>query len=82
MMVGRTVREYRIVERRGQGVVYQGVDETLDREVAIKIFSADLEEHEVVKRFRTGAATLAKLNHPEIATGRTAERLSDRKDSK
>jgi len=46
------------------GVVYKGVDETLDREVASRFFSADLEEQEVVKRFHAEAATLARLNHP------------------
>ena len=70
-MVGKTLGKYRIVEtlgRGGMGVVYKAVDETLDREVAIKIFSADLDEQDVVTRFRTEATTLAKLNHPEIAT--------------
>jgi serine/threonine-protein kinase len=70
-MVGKTVGKYRIVEtlgRGGMGVVYKAIDETLDREVAIKVFSADLDEQDVVNRFRTEATTLAKLNHPEIAT--------------
>jgi predicted Ser/Thr protein kinase len=70
-MIGKTVGKYRIVEqlgRGGMGVVYKAVDETLDREVAIKCFSAELEEQEVVKRFRAEATTLAKLNHSSIAT--------------
>jgi predicted Ser/Thr protein kinase len=70
-MVGKTVGKYRFVEtlgRGGMGVVYKAIDETLDREVAIKVFSAELDEHHVVKRFRTEATTLARLNHPEIAT--------------
>jgi len=70
-MVGKTLGKYRIVEslgRGGMGVVYKAVDETLDREVAIKVFSAELDEQDVVTRFRTEATTLAKLNHPEIAT--------------
>ena len=70
-MVGKTVGKYRIVEqlgRGGMGVVYKAVDETLDREVAIKVFSADSAGQDVVDRFRTEATTLAKLNHPEIAT--------------
>jgi serine/threonine protein kinase len=71
-MIGKTLGKYRIVEklgRGGMGVVYKGIDETLDREVAIKLFSAEVgEEQDIVKRFRAEATTLAKLNHPEIAT--------------
>ncbi len=70
-MIGKTVGKYRIIQqlgRGGMGVVYKALDETLDREVAIKVFSAELDEHDVVKRFRKEATTLAKLNHPAIAT--------------
>jgi serine/threonine-protein kinase len=71
-MIGKTLGKYRIVEklgRGGMGVVYKGIDETLDREVAIKLFSAEVgEEQDIVKRFRAEATTLARLNHPEIAT--------------
>ena len=50
------------------GTVYKAVDETLDREVAIKCLNPDLSEPEVLKRFRAEAITLARLNHPNIAT--------------
>lgn len=70
-MLGKTVGKYRIVDRLGRGgmgTVYKAVDETLDREVAIKILNPDLGDSDVLKRFRAEAVTLARLNHPGIAT--------------
>jgi hypothetical protein len=70
-MVGQTVGKYRIVSRLGRGgmgTVYKAVDQTLEREVAIKILNPDLADAEVLKRFRAEAVTLARLNHPNIAT--------------
>ena len=70
-MIGTTVGKYRIVDklgRGGMGTVYKAVDETLDREVAIKVLNADLNDPDVPKRFRAEAITLARLNHPGIAT--------------
>jgi serine/threonine-protein kinase len=70
-MVGQTVGKYRVVSRLGRGgmgTVYKAVDETLDREVAIKSLNADLGDADLLKRFRAEAITLARLNHPNIAT--------------
>src|SRR5436190_3114513 len=70
-MIGKTVGKYRIVERLGRGgmgTVYKAIDETLDREVAIKVLNADLGDSDLLKRFRAEAVTLARLNHPGIAT--------------
>ena len=70
-MIGKTVGKYRVIERLGRGgmgTVYKAVDETLDREVAIKVLNPDLGDTEVLKRFRAEAVTLARLNHPGIAT--------------
>jgi eukaryotic-like serine/threonine-protein kinase len=70
-MIGTTVGKYRIVDklgRGGMGTVYKAVDETLDREVAIKVLNPDLTDAAVLKRFRAEAVTLARLNHPGIAT--------------
>ena len=70
-MIGKTVGKYRVLERLGRGgmgTVYKAVDETLDREVAIKVLNPDLGESDLLKRFRAEAVTLARLNHPGIAT--------------
>ena len=70
-MIGTTVGKYRIVDklgRGGMGTVYKAVDQTLDREVAIKVLNPDLTDADVLKRFRGEAVTLARLNHSGIAT--------------
>jgi len=71
-MIGQRLSHYRIVERigaGGMGVVYRAHDEQLDRDVAIKILRAGSLKDEVRrKRFRTEALSLARLNHPNIAT--------------
>jgi serine/threonine protein kinase len=70
-MVGKTIGKYRFVApvgRGGMGTVYRAVDETLDREVAIKVLSPDLAHSEILQRFRAEAMALAKLNHRDIAT--------------
>jgi Protein kinase domain len=70
-MVGSNVGKYRVLDRVGRGgmgTVYRAVDETLYREVAIKVLNADLDDPEVAKRFRAEAITVARLSHPGIAT--------------
>ncbi len=71
-MIGEVLGSYKIVEKIGEGgmgAVYRGFDEMLEREVAIKMLRPELaSQPEVVERFRTEAITLAKLNHPNIAT--------------
>jgi serine/threonine-protein kinase len=70
-MIGRTIGKYRIVGqlgRGGAGIVYKAVDETLNRDVAVKTLNPDLGDTEVMSRFRAEATILAKLNHPQIAT--------------
>jgi eukaryotic-like serine/threonine-protein kinase len=69
-MVARTIGKYRLAEkvgRGGMGTVYRAIDETLERDVAIKILNSEITEPEVIKRFRAEAVTLARLNHPGIA---------------
>jgi len=70
-MVGQNVGKYRVIERIGRGgmgTVYRAHDETLDRDVAIKVLNPEISDPEVVRRFRAEAVTVAKLNDPGIAT--------------
>src|SRR5215467_2765930 len=70
-MVGQNIGKYRVLDRVGRGgmgTVFRALDESLHREVAIKILNAELNDPEVARRFRAEAVTVARLNHPGIAT--------------
>jgi len=61
-MVGQTIGKYKVLDRLGRGgmgTVYRALDETLHREVAIKILNAELNDPEVARRFRAEAVTVA-----------------------
>ena len=76
-----TVPGYRLVRRLGQGgmaVVYLAVQESLDREVAIKVMAPSASADEAqAQRFEHEARIIAKLEHPGIVgiheVGRTQE---------
>ncbi len=68
---GQQLLHSRLIEKIGEGgmgVVWEAVDTTLDREVAIKIlpdaFSKDADR---LARFEREAKLLASLNNPQIA---------------
>ena len=74
---------YRVMRRIGKGgmsYVYLGVQESLDRQVAVKVMSPDaLTDEKSKQRFEHEARTIAKLEHPCIVgiheVGRTPQGL-------
>ena len=68
---GQELLHYRLVEKIGEGgmgVVWNAVDTTLDREVALKALpNALATSPERLARFEREAKVVASLNHPNIA---------------
>lgn len=70
-MIGKTIGNYRIVATLGRGVtgtVFRALDETLGRDVAVRVLHADVADSDVMKRFQLEVKALAQLNDPDIAT--------------
>jgi serine/threonine protein kinase len=67
-----TIGRYRIKSRLGRGgmgMVYRGVDEALEREVAVKTLTGEgMLEEENRQRFQIEAKAAARLQHPNIVT--------------
>lgn len=78
---GSTLGRYRLVRelgRGGMGVVWEAIDPSLDREVALKVLAPEVccdVEH--LARFEREARTLASLNHPNIVTIHSIESDGD-----
>jgi serine/threonine protein kinase len=71
-LIGRTLGHYRVVEKIGEGgmgEVYRAHDETLDRDVAIKVLPEEVANNpDRLARFEREAKVLASLNDANIAT--------------
>jgi tetratricopeptide (TPR) repeat protein len=69
-MIGTTLGHYRIVEKIGEGgmgEVYLAHDESLDRDVAVKVLPEDVaHDSDRLARFEREAKVIAKLSHPNI----------------
>jgi serine/threonine-protein kinase len=71
-LIGRSLSHYEILAKLGaggMGEVYRAVDSRLDREVAIKVLSADLENRSALRaRLEREAKAISSLSHPHICT--------------
>ncbi|HVO41392.1 MAG TPA: serine/threonine-protein kinase, partial [Aggregatilineales bacterium] len=69
-LIGQRLGQYEIVEMLGEGgmaAVYRARQQSIRREVAIKVIKPHLiQMDEFVKRFRREAETIASLSHPHI----------------
>src|SRR5262249_44039143 len=70
-LIGRTLGQYEVVARLGEGGMgqgYRGRDSKLNRDVALKVvLPAVANDPERLSRFKREAHVLASLNHPNIA---------------
>ena len=70
--VAARISGYRIIRKLGEGgmgVVYEAIQESLDRRVALKLLPYSLTVNaEFVQRFKREAKATASLNHPNIVT--------------
>lgn len=69
-LAGRTLGDYELVEiigKGGMGVVYRARDKSLERDVAVKVMSADVAaEDGFAERFQNEAKNAARLQHPNL----------------
>jgi serine/threonine-protein kinase len=69
-LIGRSFNGYRVVRfiaRGGMGLVFEGVQESLDRPVALKFLYPHLSgDDRFRERFEREARAVAQLNHPNI----------------
>jgi serine/threonine protein kinase/Tol biopolymer transport system component len=68
----------RVLGQGAMGIVYEAIDSTLDRTVAIKTLPAELaSDRDRIARFKREATLLASFSHPHIATVYSHEELDD-----
>lgn len=69
-LYGRQIGDFRIIRevgRGGMGIVYEAIQESLGRHVALKILPASVEKNpRHLLRFQREARAAAKLHHPNI----------------
>ncbi len=78
-MVGKRIAHYRLLARAGSGAmgeVYRAEDERLKRIVALKVLPEPFASDEArLERFHREAETLAQLDHPNIVTVFSIDRV-------
>ncbi|HEU4666780.1 MAG TPA: protein kinase [Arthrobacter sp.] len=67
-VLGERYRVGQVIGDGGMGSVYRGTDVVLGREVALKVFRADVTDPDELRRQQAEARMLAGLNHPGLVT--------------
>jgi eukaryotic-like serine/threonine-protein kinase len=67
-VLGERYRVGQVIGDGGMGSVYRGTDIVLGREVALKVFRADVTAPDELRRQQAEARMLAGLNHPGLVT--------------
>lgn len=70
MLEGRVLDHFAVQQMiggGGMGAVFRGLDQRLNREVAIKVMPSARRDPEALRRFRLEAQAAARLDHPNIA---------------
>ena len=67
-ILGERYRVGQVIGDGGMGSVYRGTDVVLGREVALKVFRADVTDPDELRRQQAEARMLAGLNHPGLVT--------------
>ena len=77
----KKLKNYKILHeigRGGMGIVYEALDETLNRVVALKVMKVFLgEEKQTIRRFQREASTAARLHHTNIVPVYDYDTLDD-----
>jgi serine/threonine-protein kinase len=68
---------HELLGRGGMGAVYRATDRVLQREVALKVLTTELEQEDIARRLEREARVLAVLEHPGIVAVHDAGRLAD-----
>lgn len=80
-LLNLTLGPYRVVRQLGEGgmgSVYEAVNDSVERRVAIKFLRADsADDPEVVRRFLNEARATNRIDHPSIVQIHESGRLPD-----
>src|SRR5688572_26836607 len=74
---GERYEIHELLGRGGMGAVYRATDRVLQREVALKVLSTEVEQEDIARRVDREARLLAALEHPGIVAVHDAARLAD-----
>jgi serine/threonine-protein kinase len=74
---GERYEIHELLGRGGMGAVYRATDRVLQREVALKVLTTELEQEETSRRLERESRVLASLEHPGIVAVHDAGRLAD-----